>query len=153
MKDEEKNVRLHIQTFGNFEVFLDGKPLFFCRSKTKELFAYLVSKRGALCTNNEIIDALWEAREDKSSLKSMLRTLVADLIKTLSKAGIQDVVVKHRGYVGITKEKIICDLYDYLSGEVPKSYYMGEYMTQYSWAETTNTYLERIQEGIFARDK
>jgi two-component SAPR family response regulator len=133
--------KLHIQTFGNFEAFLDGNPLVFSRSKTKELLAYLVSKQGALCNNNEIIALLWEAREDTSSLKSMFRTLVADLTKTLNIGGIHDVIIKHRGYIGIVKEKISCDLYDYLAGNNTSNYYMGEYMTQYSWAETTNQYL------------
>jgi two-component SAPR family response regulator len=141
MKDEEKTVRLHIQTFGNFEAFLDGNPLVFSRSKTKELLAYLVSKHGALCNNNEIIAVIWGNKEDNLSLKSMFRTLVADLTKTLSAAGLIDVIVKHRGHIGIAKEKISCDLYDYLAGNNTSKYYMGEYMTQYGWAETTNQYL------------
>ena len=36
-----------VQCFGNFEVFCNGTPLVFKRSKAKELFAYLVNLRGA----------------------------------------------------------------------------------------------------------
>jgi two-component SAPR family response regulator len=50
--------RLRVQTFGNFEVLLDEKPLTFARSKTKELFAYLVSRRGAHCGVNAELDGL-----------------------------------------------------------------------------------------------
>ena len=39
--------RLRVQTFGNFEVFYDGKPVHFRRRRTKELFAYLIDRRGA----------------------------------------------------------------------------------------------------------
>jgi len=132
--------RLRIQTFGNFEIFIDEKPVIFNRTKTKELLAYLVSRQGALCNNNEIIAIIWENREDTPSIKSMLRTLVADLVQTLKAAEIHDFVIKHRGHIGIAKEKISCDLYDLLAGINPTNY-MGEYMTQYSWAETTNNYL------------
>ena len=42
----------------------------------------------------------------------------------------------------IAKEKITCDFYDFLNGiNTSSSRYMGEYMNQYSWAETTNQYL------------
>ena len=46
---KEKNSRIFIQCFGNFEVFCDGVPIQFGRRKAKELFAYLVNKKGATC--------------------------------------------------------------------------------------------------------
>ena len=54
---EEK--RIQVQCFGNFEVYLDGIPLEFKYHKTKELLAYLVDRKGALCTNGEIITNLF----------------------------------------------------------------------------------------------
>lgn len=50
--------RLRVQCFGNFEVFLDGEPMRFQYRKTKELLAYLVNRRGAMCSNGEIMAAL-----------------------------------------------------------------------------------------------
>ena len=50
----EDDGRLRVQCFGNFEVFFGGLPLKFARSKTKELFAYLVNRRGAVCTVREL---------------------------------------------------------------------------------------------------
>ncbi len=47
--------RVRIRTFGNFEVYLDGNPIGFKYSKTKEMLAYLVDRKGALCTNGEIM--------------------------------------------------------------------------------------------------
>lgn len=44
--------KLRIQCFGNFEVFSDDKPVVFKRAKTKELFAYLVDRKGSTCSNN-----------------------------------------------------------------------------------------------------
>ena len=139
--------KLRVQTFGNFEIFLDGKHLIFSRSKTKELFAYLVTRKGALCNNNEIVAVIWEDKEDSSTLQSMFRALVADLMKTLSAAGINDVIVKQRGYIGIVPENISCDLYDFCAG-IKVNSYIGEFMTQYGWAEFTNMYLDRMQSKI-----
>lgn len=55
---------LYVRCFGNFEVFLDGKPLNFKYKKTRELLAYLIDRRGSLCRNNEIISTLWEDDRD-----------------------------------------------------------------------------------------
>ena len=140
----EPGNRLRIQTFGNFEVFVDGKPLSFARTKTKELLAYIVSRQGAMCNNNEIAAVIWEGREDTASLKSLFRTLVADLTRALRSAGINDVIIKQWGCLGIATDKISCDLYDFCAG-IDVNSYMGEFMTQYSWAEFTNDYLERMR--------
>jgi two-component SAPR family response regulator len=64
--------RVRVQTFGNFEVFVDEHPVLFTRSKTKELFAYLISRKGALCTNNEIIAMLWEDKDDSPAQQKPL---------------------------------------------------------------------------------
>ena len=52
--------RMKIRAFGNFEVYLDGNPMGFKYSKTKEMLAYLVDRKGALCTNGEIMAVLFE---------------------------------------------------------------------------------------------
>ena len=136
--------RLRVQTFGNFEVFVDETPLCFARSKTKELFAYLVSRRGAQCNNNEIAAVIWEDRADSPALQSQLRHLVSDLTRTLTSAGLNDVLTKQRGYLAIAPDKLACDFYDFCNGGASAvNKYNGEFMAQYSWAEFTNVYLER----------
>lgn len=42
--------RIQVRTFGGFDVFVDGKPLFFKRTKSKELLAYLIDRRGCSVT-------------------------------------------------------------------------------------------------------
>ena len=132
--------KLRVQTFGNFEAFVDGKPLAFTRTKTKELFAYLVSRHGALCKNTEVTAIIWENKEASPTIQSMFRTLVADLTQALKAAGLDDVLVKQRGSIGIRKDKISCDLYDFLDGNKSNSY-LGEFMSQYRWAEHMNKFL------------
>ncbi len=136
--------RFYVRCFGNFEVFLNGKPLVFERSKSKELFAYLISRQGAFCSNNEIVAQIWEDREDSPALQSQFRTLVSDLTQTLRACGLEDVLLRKRGGLAAVPDKVGCDLYEFLKGDsFAVNRYTGEFMTQYSWAEFTNGYLSQ----------
>lgn len=141
----EDSPRLFIRTFGNFEVFLDGKPLNFKYQKSRELLAYLIDRRGALCRNQEIITVLWEDEEEEGGHSSYLKNIRADLISTLSTYGLEDCLVRLRGGIAILQDKVDCDYFHYLNGERedPEQVFRGEYMSQYSWAEVTLASLER----------
>ena len=119
--------------FGYFDVTLNGEPLRFRREKTKELFAFLIDKRGATCTPREICAALWE--EEKPDY---LRQLTKDLRETLKDVGAQDIFVSRFKEYHIVPELIECDYFDYLADKpyAVKAFH-GEYMMQYSWAEKT----------------
>lgn len=45
---------VRVQTFGGFEVYAGDVPVHFKRSKSKELFAFLVDRRGAGASNVQI---------------------------------------------------------------------------------------------------
>lgn len=128
--------RINVHCFGNFEVFFDGKPLDFKRSKTKELFAFLIDRKGARVTSGEICARLWEDDSSDKQQKDYLRHLVMDLSRTLEEIGESDILIRsHNGYT-INPNRVACDYYDYLNN-VPYAVraYQGEYMQQYSWAE------------------
>ena len=140
-----QNKRLRVQTFGNFEVFIDEKPLTFKRSKTKEMFAYLVMRRGARCSNREIVAVLWEDKPDSVALQSQYRHLVQDLTNSLKSVDAGNILIKQRGFLAVNTESFSCDLYDFCAADLNAvNNYMGEFMTQYSWAELTNAYLNQI---------
>lgn len=131
--------RLKVQTFGNFEVYLDGKPLVFKYRRTKELFAYLVDRVGAMCTVGEIIGILFE---DEGGREDYFQKLRRDLIATLEEVGCERAVVHKRGMLGVVITEIQCDYYDCLNKKKDFSTsYFGEYMSQYSFAEYTNAQL------------
>lgn len=131
---QRKRVRVH--AFGNFEVFLDDKPMEFKYRKTKELFAYLIDRKGAQCTVGEMMSVLFE--EDPGH-ETYFKSLRRDLLDTLEAAGCPEVISQQRGSLGVMPEQIECDYFDYLSGrDKGKTAYRGEYMTQYSWSEYTN---------------
>ena len=58
-KMELSTERLKVCCFGQFEVLLNGRPVAFQRSKTKEFFAYLIGRNGAMCTTQQLISILW----------------------------------------------------------------------------------------------
>ncbi len=122
--------KLQVRCFGNFEVFYDGVPLKFARSKSKELFAYLIDREGAAINVNELNAILWEDDDHKS----YFRNLVADIISTLKSVGLEDVFIKRHNECFIDISKIDCDAYEYKNNN-PDAIraYRGEYMMQYSW--------------------
>ena len=125
--------RLKAQCFGQFEVFYNNKPVKFARSKTKEMLAYLIDKRGAMVSVKELSQALFG--EDKGSY---IRNLVADLTQALKDLNIEDVFVKRFNSYGVDSSLISCDYYDYLKGEpYAVKAYRGSYMEQYSWKKST----------------
>lgn len=132
-----------VQTFGNFEVFVDDQALHFKYSRSKELLAYLIDRRGALCTNGELECVLWEDESGNAKKAAYLRKLRSDLIHTLDDAECEDVLVVQPGKLGVVPEKIECDYFDWNDGKAyALNAYHGEYMSQFSWAEMTHSAIE-----------
>ena len=130
--------KLRAQCFGYFEVFWKGEPLMFGRRQTKELLAYLIDRKGASCTAEQIAAALWEDEDNMKNLKARIRILISDLRQTLSKIGKEDLIIRRSGQIAIRREGVDCDYYRMLDGDMDAvNAFHGEYMVQYSWAEMT----------------
>jgi len=126
------------QTFGNFEVFVDNKPLAFSRSQAKQVLAYLIDRQGASATTAEIAAVLWEDREYDASLNKQIQKVISEMMKTLRDHGIEDIIIKNWNQMSVDKSKIDCDFYEFLNWNTSAvNAYFGEYMAQYSWAEMT----------------
>lgn len=55
-----------------------------------------------------------------------------------------DIILQQRGKIGIAREMVDCDYYDWLEGKLyAVNLYHGEYMAQYGWSETTNAGMKR----------
>lgn len=130
--------RIRFQCFGNFEILADGKPVKFKYDKTKEALAYIVSRRGSMCSNSEIISNLW----DDEGHESYLRGIRKDLVDTFSELGLPEILNLQRGKISIDADAVDCDYYDFIRGDVAAiNSYAGEFMSQYSWGEITNAEL------------
>jgi two-component SAPR family response regulator len=139
--------RVRVRCFGSFAVFVDGMPYDFTRTKVKEILAYLIDRRGAFASLNELIAVVWEDEPCNASRKSQMRTLVAELQQNLKDLGAGHWIVKKRGAIAIIPKNVNCDYYDFLRGDMTAlNVYTGEYMAQYSWAEFTTSWIERTIE-------
>ena len=125
---------LEVKCFGTFEIYAKGEKLTFKRSKTKELFAFLIDRNGAGVSVPEIGVALWDNDEDQKN-QNYIHQLFRDLRQTLERIGMEDVFERNNYLYSINPEKIECDYFTYLKNGKPE--FFGEYMVQYSWAEGT----------------
>lgn len=129
--------KLQVKCFGSFEIYWQGKAVLFNRRQTLELFAYLID-RNCVCSSDEIADALWEGELDMKACKTRIRSLLHDMKSTLSALRLDDILIRKRDRIGLDTEKIECDYYRFLKGDIQAvNAFHGEYMRQYSWAEPT----------------
>lgn len=139
--------KVRVQTFGNFDIFVDDVALTFARAKSKELLAYLIDRKGSSATTGQLISVLWEDRDPTLSLQKQFQSAVSTLIKVLKTAGIEDILIKKRNYYAIDPKKFDCDYYNFLNGDIQAiNLYSGEYMITYSWAEFTTGLLSQKAE-------
>ena len=89
-----------------FAVFFGDDPFDFKSHRTIELFAYMVYKNGAFCTNGELLGILWEGKNDKSG---RLRQLIMDMHDCLKEIGAEDVIIKKYGKIGLDIKLIDCE--------------------------------------------
>ena len=127
---------LTVKCFGNFEVFYDGRPVNFKRSKCKEVFAYLIDKRGAFVSEDELRFLLWSEDEDTDKKRRYVRNIISDIRVTLKECGKDDVIINdNKSSYAVKMDSISCDLYDYLDRKSDKGKAdKDRYMAQYEWA-------------------
>jgi len=140
--EETNSEHIVAKTFGNFELFYKGNPIKFRRSKSKELIAYLIDRKGASVKAKELLSVLFEDKADTHSATSFLQSLAVDIKTTFNELGISDVFIKGFNSYSIKPENIDCDYYRFLKGDVTAiNSFTGEYMNNYSWAEDTEGFL------------
>ena len=106
----------------------------FERRDSKEVFAYLIDRRGAVVSADELVFLLWGETE-KESKKSYIRNLISDIRNAFASCGETGIVLNSRGFYRVDTSRIRCDYYDYLEGNAPVSAKMCEYMEQYmNWS-------------------
>ena len=136
----KKEKLLEAKCFGNFEIYVKGESVSFKRSRTKELFAFLVDRRGAGMTVKQICAVLFPDDTDDVKNTAYLRQLIMDLKTTLKAVGADAVFCHETPFYRIDANLLKCDYFSYL--ETGKPEFLGEYMTQFSWAEETCAMLQ-----------
>ena len=127
--------KVFVRTFGDFDLFIDGVSALFKSKKSKELFAYLVHKRGGVANKKEIAAALFEDSYSDST-QTYLKRIYKELNETLIDYGVEAILVKGFNQYAVDTTKFTCDAYDYDKGlPYAVNAYKGEYMAQYEWAD------------------
>ncbi len=134
--EDTRNKGLYVRCFGNFEVFYNGEPFKFGRKLSKEIFAYLIDRKGAAVSTAQICAAIWEDDSDDKNM-DYCRHVLRDLKVDLEDKGCGDILSFNRNSYGIRYDKVHCDYYEALDAGYTLADYRGEYMSQYSWAEYT----------------
>ncbi len=144
--------RFFIKTFGNFDVFVDGKPIKFSSARAKELLAYLVDRNGNVVETEEGFSLLWEDRFFDASSASSYRKVLSRLQSSLVEAGALDILFILSHGRAINKSAVDCDYFSYLDGDKQTiSQWNGEYMSNYSWGEYTLANLLANRESLNRR--
>ncbi|MBR2831987.1 MAG: response regulator [Oscillospiraceae bacterium] len=133
--------RVSIRTLGRFDVFVDGRPLYFKSAKAKELLALLVDKRGAILTAREALDTVWADKNYGRDDTSVYRVTMLRLRETLEQEGAANILCSTVQGKYLDTALVDCDLYALLDGQKWELFH-GEYMSDYSWAERTLAALE-----------
>lgn len=133
----KSDVLLRVQCFGNFDVFTpDGTPVHFERSRSKEVFAYLVHRHGSSCTIKEIAAALFEDEPYDLKQQAYIQKIISAMMKILKKYGAGDAVFKKYNSLSVDVSKLDCDYYRFAeldAGAV--NAYSSEYRSQYYWSD------------------
>lgn len=133
---DEGDSKIKVVTFGNFDIYVDGKPLLFKRTKSKEMLAYLIDRKGTGSTKKEIAAILFGENVYDRKVEDYINKIYKEMVRSLKDEGISDILVKERNYYAIDPKKFLCDRYEFEEGkQYAVNKFRGEYMNQYSWAE------------------
>ena len=139
----KKHVSVH--TFGEFDVEVNGDTVAFSRARARELMAYLVDRQGRSVSRANAFSVLWEDEFYDRPMQKQMDVIVRSLRDTLRNYGIEEIFELKRGMMRIIPDRFDCDLYRFFDGDVETvNAYRGEYMSAYSWASMTESYMERI---------
>ncbi len=144
-RSRKRKSHIVIETFGEFDVFVDGQVVGFTRARAKELLAYLVDRQGRSVSRANAFAILWEDALYDRPMQKQLDVIIRSLKATLEEYGISEILDMKKGYLRIRPELIECDLYKFFEGDIDAvNSYRGEYMSSYSWASMTESYMDRV---------
>lgn len=139
-----ENANIFIKTFDGFDVYVNGKIIYFPSSKAKEMLAVMVEKRGSSVSLSQMTYLLYE-NIDESIAKNNLRVIYYRLRTSLAEYGIERILIKKRGSYAVDTELFVCDFYEFIKGNPEYvTLFSGGYMSEYSWAEDMLPYLRNL---------
>ena len=108
-----KETGIYVNTFGKFELIVNGEEVSFGRKKSKEMLAYLVDKQGESATRKELADVLFERGDYSRNTQNYLTKIVKELVTVLERVGAEQILKRGINSYSVDVEASFCDLYDY----------------------------------------
>ena len=143
-KRKAPDARVIARTFGNFDLFVEGELVTFRQAKCKELLACLIDRQGGSVTRAEAFAVLYEDRMYDRPMQKQFDVIIRSLRDTLEEFRVGEIMEMKRGTLRIVPELISCDAWRFFNGDTDAiNAYRGEYMSAYSWAENTESFLSR----------
>lgn len=132
---ENTEVLIKVRCFDEFEVReTDGELIRFERSKAKELFAYLIHKRGINCTLREAAAILFEDEPFDIKKQNYMQKIISSMMNTLKKHKVEGVILKGFNEMRIDVSKVECDYYRFVDQKAEMDYSKEEkYLQEYEW--------------------
>ena len=147
VREEFKNLRyktgkreetlLRVECFGNFEVqTVNGEKINFERKKSKEMFAYLIHRKGTESTLREAAAVLFEDESFDEKQQNYMQKIISSMMKTLKKYGVEEVIEKKFNSMRIRTDKVECDYYYFIETGAELGFEKEQsYMENYTWAD------------------
>ena len=145
-----RDTGIYVNTFGNFELIVNGEEVSFGREKAKEILAYLVDKQGKGATRKELASVIFESDDYSRSTQNYLSKIIKELVTALERVGAEKMLKRGLNSYSVDVDAFSCDLFDYEKENATPdelNRFKGEYMKQYSWAEVTLARLHWKNEG------
>lgn len=118
--------RVKITAFGDFGVTVGGVPVAFSCTKSKEILSYLVDRRAEFAPMSAVCGAVWEDEVYEETVKRKYQNAASRLKKTFEQLGVGHVIVKTHNGIGVARDGVVCDWWDYLCGD--RTSFKGDYM-------------------------
>ena len=131
------NVLVQVFCFGSFEVkTMSGEEIRFERKKSKELFAYLIHKKGNECTLKEAAAILFEDEVYDEKLQNYMQKIISSMMKTFRKYEVEEIILKEFNSMKVDIEKIECDYYRFIQIGAELNFEQEQaYLENYTWAD------------------
>lgn len=127
---------LSIQTFGEFVVLKEGKPISLM-GKAKEILALLVTRRGKEISNREIYSTLWPGRGYSNQKMSVYYNALGRLRRALREAGCENLLISTKEGKCVNTELFDCDYYIWEDTPPGEREELEEtFLPQYTWARS-----------------
>lgn len=149
---QRQRKRIYFHTFGSFEMLMDVAPVRFRSNKAKELMALCVFYGGRSVSIHEMVSALWGEEAAAAPDSTGYRRTIKELTDTLKLYHVEELFVRERGSVRVRMELADSDYQDFLNGSNSACCdFQGEFMRQYSWAESAIFALQEKKEWMQAQ--